>query len=45
MYGYRRGAFNVSIHTPTKGVTASKVHVTVTIYVSIHTPTKGVTLQ
>ena len=33
----------VSIHTPTKGVTAKRKVMTETLNVSIHTPTKGVT--
>ena len=33
----------VSIHTPTKGVTNLKVIYLVNNFVSIHTPTKGVT--
>ena len=33
----------VSIHTPTKGVTAAEPLPTLPLAVSIHTPTKGVT--
>ena len=35
----------VSIHTPTKGVTAIAAAIHITADVSIHTPTKGVTQQ
>ena len=35
----------VSIHTPTKGVTAGYEDITLNNGVSIHTPTKGVTLM
>ena len=35
---------NVSIHTPTQGVTFSVITVPLSITVSIHTPTQGVTL-
>ena len=34
---------DVSIHTPTKGVTDSPILIAIFHYVSIHTPTKGVT--
>ena len=33
----------ISIHTPTKGATASEENMTVVIVISIHTPTKGAT--
>ena len=37
----RRGV--ISIHTPTKGVTWSRVYIAIKRQISIHTPTKGVT--
>ena len=36
-------SFFVSIHTPTKGVTALRKAMILRLPVSIHTPTKGVT--
>ena len=42
-YGCVTFAINVSIHTPTKGVTAICNWVLAALSVSIHTPTKGVT--
>ena len=36
--------FDVSIHTPTQGVTAITAYFTLTKSVSIHTPTQGVTI-
>ena len=41
---YPANNFNVSIHTPTKGVTEIFLGALLDIIVSIHTPTKGVTL-
>ena len=36
-------AKEISIHTPTKGVTFSSVFKNLITFISIHTPTKGVT--
>ena len=36
--------YNVSIHTPTKGVTCDRLQICSVNGVSIHTPTKGVTI-
>ena len=43
MYSFAKMFVNVSIHTPTKGVTVSAALYLAEISVSIHTPTKGVT--
>ena len=37
------GAYEISIHTPTRGVTGVSVKESFFIDISIHTPTRGVT--